>query len=91
MKNNKQTTYEKPTEGFVRSVFEVEELFKQNAKLQEMFDMQVKLVTALTLENEELRNIIESLTKGKLPCNPDHNGECLVCDNCLSDCPLAKK
>ena len=65
-------------------------LKEQNAKLQEMFDMQVKLVTALTLENEEFRNIIESLTKGKLPCNPDHNGECLVCDCWLSDCPLAK-
>jgi hypothetical protein len=22
----------------------------------------------------------------QLPCNPDHNGECLVCDNWLSDC-----
>jgi hypothetical protein len=26
----------------------------------------------------------------QLPCNPDHNGECLVCDNWLSDCPLIK-
>ncbi len=24
----------------------------------------------------------------QLPCNPDHNGECLVCDNWLSDCPF---
>ena len=87
----KDDTEEKLAEGFVKGVFEIVELKKQNAKLQEMFDMQVKLVTALTLENEELRNIIESLTKGKLPCNPDHNGECLVCDNWLSDCPLNKK
>jgi hypothetical protein len=21
-----------------------------------------------------------------IPCNPDHNGECLVCDCWLSDC-----
>ena len=78
--------YHKPT----KQVFEIVKLKKQNEKLQEMFDMQVKLVTALTLENEELRYIIEALTKGKLPCNPDHNGECLVCDNLLDSCPLNK-
>jgi hypothetical protein len=22
----------------------------------------------------------------KKPCNPDHNGECLICDCWLSDC-----
>ena len=27
----------------------------------------------------------------QLPCKPDHNGECLVCDCWLSDCPLIKK
>jgi hypothetical protein len=26
----------------------------------------------------------------QLPCNPDHNGECLVCDAWLSDCPFLK-
>ena len=26
----------------------------------------------------------------ELPCNPDHNGECLVCDSWLSDCPFNK-
>jgi hypothetical protein len=26
----------------------------------------------------------------QLPCNPDHNGECLVCDEWLSDCPFNK-
>ena len=26
----------------------------------------------------------------QLPCNPDHNGECLVCDCWLSDCPFNK-
>jgi len=26
----------------------------------------------------------------QLPCNPDHNGECLVCDSWLSDCPFNK-
>ena len=26
----------------------------------------------------------------QLPCNPDHNGECLVCDAWLSDCPFNK-
>jgi uncharacterized phage protein (TIGR01671 family) len=26
----------------------------------------------------------------QLPCNPDHNGECLVCDEWLSDCPFLK-
>ena len=85
------TTKEKLAEGFVNEAFQIVELKKQNERLQEMFDMQVRLVTALTLENEELRSIIEALTKGKLPCNPDHNGECLVCDNWLCDCPLNKK
>jgi hypothetical protein len=28
--------------------------------------------------------------KFELPCNPDHNGECLVCDAWLSDCPFLK-
>ena len=27
----------------------------------------------------------------QLPCNPDHNGECLVCDCWLSDCPFLNK
>jgi hypothetical protein len=27
----------------------------------------------------------------QLPCNPDHNGECLVCDCWLSDCQFIKK
>ena len=27
----------------------------------------------------------------QLPCNPDHNGECLVCDSWLSDCPFLKE
>ena len=27
----------------------------------------------------------------RLPCNPDHNGECLVCDCWLSDCQFIKK
>jgi len=27
----------------------------------------------------------------QLPCNPDHNGECLVCDCWLSDCAFNKK
>ena len=27
----------------------------------------------------------------QLPCNPDHNGECLVCDCWLSDCQFLNK
>lgn len=27
----------------------------------------------------------------QLPCNPDHNGECLVCDAWLSDCEFLNK
>jgi uncharacterized phage protein (TIGR01671 family) len=27
----------------------------------------------------------------QLPCNPDHNGECLVCDCWLSDCVFIKE
>ena len=26
----------------------------------------------------------------QLPCNPDHNGECLVCDEPLDGCPFNK-
>jgi len=27
----------------------------------------------------------------EMPCNPDHNGECLVCDEWLDCCPFDKK
>ena len=27
----------------------------------------------------------------ELPCNPDHNGECLVCDEWLDGCPFNKE
>jgi hypothetical protein len=27
----------------------------------------------------------------KLPCNPDHNGECLICDKPLDGCPFNKE
>ena len=27
----------------------------------------------------------------QLPCNPDHNGECLICDCWLSDCQFLNK
>ena len=27
----------------------------------------------------------------QLPCNPDHNGECLVCDEWLDGCPFNKE
>ena len=27
----------------------------------------------------------------QLPCNPDHNGECLVCDEWLDGCPFDKE
>jgi hypothetical protein len=27
----------------------------------------------------------------ELPCNPDHNGECLVCDEPLDGCPFLKE
>ena len=26
----------------------------------------------------------------KLPCNPDHNGECLICDCWLSECAMIR-
>jgi hypothetical protein len=74
--------------GLVDAVFDIVELKK-------MLEMQTKLVVSLELEKienelkiEELREIIKALTKNKLPCNPDHNGECLVCDNWVVDCPL---
>ncbi len=73
---------------FLVEVFEAADLKKQNEQLRKMFDLQVKLVTHLQLENKELRNIIDALTNNKLPCNPDHNGECLVCNNWVVDCPL---
>jgi hypothetical protein len=77
--------------GFVDAVFDIVELKK-------MLEMQTKLVVNLELEKienerkiEELHEIIKALTKNKLPCNPDHNGECLVCDNWVVDCPLQEK
>jgi len=45
----------------------------------------------LLAEIEHLKEIVMTITKGKLPCNPDHNGECLVCDCWLSDCPFLNK
>jgi hypothetical protein len=74
--------------SLVDAVFDIVELKK-------MLEMQTKLVVNLELEKienerklEELHEIIKTLTKNKLPCNPDHNGECLVCDNWLCDRPL---
>lgn len=37
------------------------------------------------LKPEVIGNIFE------LPCNPDHNGECLVCDEPLDGCPFLSK
>jgi len=34
---------------------------------------------------EVIGNIFE------LPCDPDHNGECLICDSWLSDCPYKQQ
>jgi hypothetical protein len=56
-------------------------------KVVELTDKVKKLET----DKKELHEIIKTLTKNKLPCNPDHNGECLVCDCWLSDCPLQQK
>jgi hypothetical protein len=74
--------------GLVDAIFDI-------ADLKKTLDMQTKLVVSLELEKienelkiEELREIIKALTKNKLPCKPDHNGECLICDNWLCDCPL---
>ena len=40
----------------------------------------------------EFNNIIEVVGNiFQLPCNPDHNGECLVCDCWLSDCEFNKE
>jgi len=70
-------------------------LQRENHKLQEkLWRTELKhneSLKDLELKNEELRYIIKGLTKGKLPCNPDHNGECLVCDCWLSDCPFLNK
>ena len=52
---------------FLVEVFEAIELKQQNEKLRKMFDLQVKLIVALQLENEKLRNTINSLTKNEIP------------------------
>jgi regulator of replication initiation timing len=52
---------------FLVEVFEAIELKQQNEKLRKMFDLQVKLITALQLENDKLRNTINSLTKNEIP------------------------
>ncbi len=51
---------------FLVEVFEAIELKQQNDKLRKMFDLQVKLITALQLENDKLRNTINSLTKNEI-------------------------
>jgi regulator of replication initiation timing len=51
---------------FLVEVFEAADLKKQNEQLRKMFDMQVKLIVALQLENEKLRNTINSLTKNEI-------------------------
>ncbi len=45
---------------FLVEVFEAADLKKQNEQLRKMFDMQVKLIVALQLENEKLRNTYET-------------------------------
>ena len=48
---------------FLVEVFEAADLKKQNEQLRKMFDMQVKLIVALQLENEKLRNKINKNEK----------------------------
>ena len=42
------------------------------------------------IEFKEMTNVEVMGNIFQLPCNPDHNGECLVCDSWLSDCPFNK-
>jgi regulator of replication initiation timing len=49
---------------FLVEVFEAIELKQQNEKLRKMFDLQVKLIVALQLENEKLRN---KINKNEVP------------------------
>jgi regulator of replication initiation timing len=49
---------------FLAEVFEAADLKKQNEQLRKMFDMQVKLIVALQLENEKLRN---KINKNEIP------------------------
>jgi uncharacterized phage protein (TIGR01671 family) len=47
-------------------------------------DIQMGSLKILVSSFEVVGNIFE------LPCNPDHNGECLVCDEPLDGCPFNK-
>jgi len=50
-----------------------------------------------TKEYTELNHIVQQYhpevigNRHRLPCKPDHNGECIHCDCWLTDCPLLKK
>jgi hypothetical protein len=45
----------------------------------------IPLCYLVASEPEILGNIFQ------LPCKPDHNGECLACDNWVMDCEFRKK
>lgn len=57
----------------------------KNAPAPETFEDMMNYMSEFNEIIEVVGNIFE------LPCNPDHNGECLVCDAWLSDCPFNKK
>lgn len=57
----------------------------KNAPAPETFEDMMNYMSEFNEIIEVVGNIFQ------LPCNPDHNGECLICDSWLSDCPFLKE
>jgi hypothetical protein len=69
------------SEEFINDNYEAEVVFADAA-----FHIKIDDKTYAGLWSGDDIEIIGNVFE--LPCNPDHNGECLVCDNWLCDCPF---
>ena len=69
---------------YINENFEAEVIFAEASFLTRINDNDIR-----SLWNGDDIEVMGNIFQ--LPCNPDHNGECLVCDCWLSDCPFNKE
>ena len=72
------------SEEYINENFVAEVIFAEASFLTKINDNDIRGLWSGD-DIEVIGNIFE------LPCNPDHNGECLVCDCWLSDCQFLNK
>ena len=69
---------------YINENFEAEVIFAEASFLTRINDNDIR-----SLWNGDDIEVMGNIFQ--LPCNPDHNGECLVCDCWLSDCEFLNK